>query len=114
MGWSWTLFSWGALIGVVGVLGSYAIGRRSRLETNRWTAYSGYVVLSMAATGLAATLDVPWLVIAFGAYVAVANFAIPVIMLSRLRQPAAHACGSADPSCDATACATCPLASAAR
>jgi len=50
--WSWTLFGWGALIGVGGVLGSYAIGRRSRLDTNRWTAYPGYIVLSLAVCHL--------------------------------------------------------------
>jgi predicted MFS family arabinose efflux permease len=105
------LFGWGALIGVVGVLGSYAVGRRARIETNRWTAYRGFVVVSAVFAVVAAVLGSPWPLVTFASYVLIVNFAVPVVVLTRARQPA-HACG-ADASCGATACSACPLAAVA-
>ncbi|HVV75709.1 MAG TPA: hypothetical protein VHC43_06695 [Mycobacteriales bacterium] len=110
MSWSWTLLCWGAAIGVVGVLGSYLVGRRADLDPGRWRAYSGFVVVSGALALLAAGLDSAWPVIALAVYVSVAGLALPLVLLPRLRKPASHSCAT-ESSCDATACATCPLAS---
>ncbi|HVT19826.1 MAG TPA: hypothetical protein VHE57_00360 [Mycobacteriales bacterium] len=115
MSWSWTLFGGGAAIGVVGVLGSYAIARRSRLDSNRWTAYPAFIGLSIAVAVLAAGFELSWLLVTFAGYVLLANFAVPLLLLARLRRETTHSCasgsaGSPGSSCDATACATCPLA----
>lgn len=108
------LFGWGALIGAAGVSGSYAVGRRARIETNRWTAYSGFVVVSALVAVLAAALGSAWPLIAFGTYVLIANFVGPLILLTRIRRPAPHACSSATDSCSADACAACPLSAQAK
>lgn len=99
----------GALIGAAGVLGSYAVGRRARIETNHWTAYRGFVVVSAVVAVLAAALDNAWPLIGFGSYVLIANFIVPAMILTRVRQAAPHACASATDSCSAEACAACPL-----
>lgn len=104
------LLGWGALIGVAGVLGSYIVGRRAQIPTNHWTAYRGFVVVSAAMAVLAAAIDSAWPLIAFGSYVTVANFIVPLILLTRVRRAAPRACSSAADSCGAEACATCPLA----
>ncbi|HVX08054.1 hypothetical protein [Humibacter sp.] len=115
MSWSWTLFGGSAAIGVVGVLGSYVIARRSRLETNHWSAYPAFIGLSIAVAVLAAGFELSWLLITFAGYVLLANFAAPLVLLARLRRETTHSCASSrlsstGSSCDATACATCPLA----
>jgi predicted MFS family arabinose efflux permease len=110
MTWSWTLLGWGALIGISGVLGSYLVGRRAHLDSNRWTAYWGFVVVSAVVAVVAASLDRTWPLIVFGGYVVLVNFAIPLALLTRPRQAAPHSYSSATDSCNADACAACPLA----
>lgn len=107
--WSWPLLGWGLLIGAVGVAGTFAIGRRAGLDPARWDAYPSFTLMAAGLAILAAGLRSFWPDAAFAAYVAVANFAIPLALLPRLRRSTRHAC-AADASCGATACATCPLA----
>jgi hypothetical protein len=114
MSWSWSLLGWGAVIGVVGVLGSYEVGRRAHIETNHWTAYRGFVVLSAAVTALAAALNSAWIVVGFGVYVLVANFVVPLALITRARRVIPHACSSGSDSCSADACAACPLSAQAK
>lgn len=112
MSWSWTLLSWGALIGATGVLGSYLIGRRAQIETNRWPAYRGFVAASAGFAVLAAALDSAWPLLGFASYVLVVNFIVPVALLTRVRTSSKHRCSTATASCSAEACAACPLSSA--
>ncbi|HVU61495.1 MAG TPA: hypothetical protein VHA79_14970 [Mycobacteriales bacterium] len=114
MSWSWVLLGYGALIAVIGVLGSYVVGRRAQLESNRWTAYRGFLVVSAAVAVLAASLDSAWPLFVFGAYVVLANFAIPLLLLNRTRGMEGHKCASATESCSAEACAACPLSAQAQ
>jgi predicted MFS family arabinose efflux permease len=114
MSWSWVLLGCGALIGVIGVLGSYLVGRRAQLDSNRWTAYWGFVVVSAGVAVLAAGLDSAWPLMAFAAYVVLANFAIPLLLLNRTRGTEGHRCASATESCSAEACAACPLGAQAQ
>lgn len=112
--WSWPLFAWGCAIGATGCLGSFAIGRMARIDSNRWDAYPSFILTALAVAILAAGLRNVWVAGGFAAYVAIANFALPVTVLPRMRRAATHACGSSGSSCSAEACATCPLVSAGR
>jgi predicted MFS family arabinose efflux permease len=109
MSWSWMLFGWGAVIGVAGVVGSYAVGKRAHLE-HTWRAYPAFIVMSLAIAVLAAAAENAWPLVAFAAYVAIANFVVPLLLIPRMRRPRPHACASATESCTAAACARCPLA----
>jgi hypothetical protein len=110
MGWSWMLFGWGVVICIVGVTGSYAVGKRAQLERNTWRAYPAFIAMSAAIGVLAAVLENAWPLIGFAAYVAIANFLVPVLLIPRMRGTERHACASATSSCAAAACAACPLA----
>ncbi|MGN6474722.1 MAG: hypothetical protein ACTHK4_13880 [Mycobacteriales bacterium] len=107
-GWSWPLLVAGLALGTVGVVGSFAIGRRNGLDAADWDAYPSFVLLSVGIAILAAGLRSAWPDVVFAAYVVVANFLIPITVLRRLGRPQSHSCGSSA-ACDATACATCPL-----
>jgi hypothetical protein len=108
MHWSWSLFAWGVGIGAAGVAGSYAIGRVARIAANLSSAYSRFVVLSIAVAVLAGALRLAWLDIAFAWYVAIGNFTVPLLLMRRLGPSTSAGC-SATTSCGVSACATCPL-----
>ncbi|HWC33431.1 MAG TPA: hypothetical protein VG650_01270 [Mycobacteriales bacterium] len=108
MSWSWPLFAWGTAVGVVGVGASYCIGRVARLGVDQRRAYAGLLVMSLVVAVAAAASGRAAFDVGFTVFVVVANFAVPLALLSRVRQPAATTCRS-EASCDATACATCPL-----
>jgi len=108
--WSWALLGWGLLIGVVGVIGSYAIGRVAGVEHGHWDAYPSFVLMSLGVSILAAGLRTAWPDVVFAGYVGIANFAAPLLLLPSLRTRPPHACASNN-SCGPTACATCPIAS---
>jgi hypothetical protein len=107
--WSWALLGWGVLIGIIGTAGTYAVARRAGLDADHWDTYPSFVLLSIAVAILAGGLRSAWPDMAFAAYVLVANFLVPIVLLRRLDRPQSHACRS-EASCGATACATCPLA----
>jgi predicted MFS family arabinose efflux permease len=108
MRWAWSAFGGGLVVGLVGVIGSYAMGRAARLPNNRWPAYVGFVAMTLGVATLAGLLRSGWIDVGFAAYVALANFALPLALLPRVRHASSAAC-SPSSSCGATACASCPL-----
>ena len=110
MSWSWPLFAWGIGVGVVGVAGSYVLGRVAGLNYDQRRAYLGLLLLSLVVAVTAAAIPSATVDVGFTIFVMVANFVLPLALLPRIsRQAAPHACGSGE-SCGAEACATCPLA----
>lgn len=107
--WSWAWLGLGLLVGAAGVAGSFAIGRRAGIDADGWEAYPSFVLMSLGVAVLSAGLASGWPDLLFAAYVVVANFAVPLVLLSRLRRPAPHVCAPSA-GCGATACARCPLA----
>lgn len=111
MSWSWPLFLWGLAVGVIGVAGSYLLGRTLRLSYHQGRAYVGLLVVTACVAVGAAIVPSATLDVAFTAIVAIANFIVPLALLPQLRRraAAAHACGT-ESSCGPAACAACPLA----
>jgi hypothetical protein len=105
------LFAWGVSVGVVGVAGSHLIGRVAGLGYHRRRGYASFLVMSVLVAAIAAALPSLAVDLVYTVFVAIANFAIPLLLLPRLRRLASQACGSdvSGASCGATACATCPL-----